>query len=359
AFAGEPLTSRRPPGYPFFLAVLYRLFGVRPEIVPFAQALLGALAALVVYALGLRLAGSRRVGLVAAAVYAIYPHYVYYAREVLSETLFFALFWSALALLAGARRSAAVSLRELIGAGLLLGLAALVRPVVLLFLPVVPLWALLVYRPRIRVACGAAAVVLVAACAVIAPWTVRNWRVHGQFVPITTMGGTTLLGGNNEVVADDPELYGQWIVPEHRLPGVAARIAGRSEVEADRIERDMAIDFLRENLRRVPELAAKKIARFLNPLPHVGRAERLLMALTYGPVLLLGLLGLVLSARRAWSGEPVVVAHLTVVFFLGVAAVFWGSSRFRLTIEVLLIILAVEVVLRAREHRRAGARARP
>jgi len=54
----------------------------------------------------------------------------------------------------------------------------------------------------------------------LTPWIVRNYRVFGEFIPLATEGGDTLLGGNNSVVAYNPEYYGHQNLP-NADPGVS------------------------------------------------------------------------------------------------------------------------------------------
>jgi 4-amino-4-deoxy-L-arabinose transferase-like glycosyltransferase len=69
--------------------------------------------------------------------------------------------------------------------GLLLGLAALTRPVAQILVPVVPLGYLLVER-RWQRALGASAVVSLGFVLIVGPWSIRNWVEHGS---LTASGG--------------------------------------------------------------------------------------------------------------------------------------------------------------------------
>lgn len=119
----EPL---RTPGYPLFLAAVYKLAGFRYEAVAAAQAALAALLSLLVFAIA-RAASTTRLALVAAWSTALYLPIAYYAALTLTD--FFATFLvtAGIAALLFARRSA----RPLPGivAGALLGWAVLTRPV--------------------------------------------------------------------------------------------------------------------------------------------------------------------------------------------------------------------------------------
>src|SRR5687768_16520773 len=74
----------RTPGYPAFVAVIYRLFGERTLPVAVAQAVVFALICLIVYATARRVAGERTAR-VAALMTALFPPLPYYGALVLTE----------------------------------------------------------------------------------------------------------------------------------------------------------------------------------------------------------------------------------------------------------------------------------
>ena len=76
-------------------------------------------------------------------------------------------------------------------AGLLAGAATLTRPAMLFFLALVALW--LITRRRVLVVVAIAAGSLL----VVAPWTARNYDVHGRFVLVAADGGVTFWTGNH------------------------------------------------------------------------------------------------------------------------------------------------------------------
>jgi hypothetical protein len=62
---------------------------------------------------------------------------------------------------------------------------------------------------------------------------------------------------------------------------------------------------------------------------------------SWGPVLILLLLGFFPSARYFWrTNQPGWILHLGILHFVVTALVFWGASRFRYPVEGLCIILA-------------------
>ena len=81
------------------------------------------------------------------------------------------------------------------------GVAILIRPAMLFFLPLARAVAAGWRRHAL------AAVAFVAGCAVVvAPWTVRNYRVYGRFVLVASEGGVTFWTGNHPLARGEGDL---------------------------------------------------------------------------------------------------------------------------------------------------------
>lgn len=189
----------RPPGYPYFLAGVYRIFGMgyfAPRVV---QMLLGLGSAVLAFLIGRRWFG-RGVGAVAALLMSVYWAFIYFEAEFHAPVLM--IFVTLLFMYTLGRWGERPSPSGAILPGLLLGLAALILPNVLLFGPFAALWMIIQLRhsdrgmrPSRIVAC--LTVFACATCVAIAPATIRNYRVSGEFVPITTNAGVNLYIGNH------------------------------------------------------------------------------------------------------------------------------------------------------------------
>ena len=87
-----------------------------------------------------------------------------------------------------------------IGTGAMVGLTALTRPTMGLFVLPAAAWAVWAAAKGARTrALAGAALLAVGAVAVVSPWTVRNFLVLGRFVPITTSSAEVFWIGNNPV----------------------------------------------------------------------------------------------------------------------------------------------------------------
>ncbi|MEO8634272.1 MAG: glycosyltransferase family 39 protein [Gemmatimonadales bacterium] len=195
----------RPPGYPAFLA-FWLVLGAGTLGVRLAQVALSAWSTVLMYRLGSRV-GGERVGRVAGLLFAFDPVLIAFSHRLWSETLFLTILLLILELLS---RDAANS-RWLQWAviGGLFGAGALVRPMLITFLPFLALW--LVWNTWVdRRSLGWAALrgpllnfsVAAACCLVVVlPWTLRNQRATGTFVLIDSNGPFNFLVGSQPEAA--------------------------------------------------------------------------------------------------------------------------------------------------------------
>jgi 4-amino-4-deoxy-L-arabinose transferase-like glycosyltransferase len=190
----------RAPGYPAFLALVGG--GVAPTdsvpaIVKAAQAIVGSLGVFIVGALAYRLAG-RRAAMLAGFGAAFYPPLVWIAGYAFSEALFWPIGLLAAWLLDQA--SDRTDPRLAAACGLVLGIGILIRPALVLFVPLAALW--LLYRKQWWVL----AAILIALLVVVGPWTLRNYRHHGRLVFVASEGGVTFWTGNHRLATGDGDM---------------------------------------------------------------------------------------------------------------------------------------------------------
>ncbi|MBX3396468.1 MAG: tetratricopeptide repeat protein [Phycisphaerae bacterium] len=285
----------RPPGYPYFLAAIYRCFGtgyLMPRVVQMALGLAGAALAFIV---GRRWFG-RVTGAVWAALMAVYWAFIYFEAEFHAPVLM--IFLTLTLTFAMGRWAEKPSPGRAALSGVLFGLSALVLPNVLLFGPFAFGWMLFVTRRRAaapptailndhgRTACREdvpvspflrgllhAIVFSVAAAAAISPATIRNYRVCGQFIPITTNAGINLYIGNH----DGAEGYCLVEIPElgrfetcFDYPALVRRLTAKlgrplSDPDVDRYFRDEAMRFIREHPAEFVRLTLRKALMFWGP----------------------------------------------------------------------------------------------
>jgi 4-amino-4-deoxy-L-arabinose transferase-like glycosyltransferase len=354
------------PLYAFFLSGLYWPFGHAWLVVGPAQVLVAAATAVIVLEIG-RKSRSIGVGVVAALIATLHPyvvwHDVHVNREILDGFLLSVL--ALLCLLAYERRSRLLAA----GVGAVAGLAVLGNSRLVVLPLVLAAYVAWPVRPR-RDAFVSAALVVVAAAVVVAPWVVRN-DVSVGCVAITT-DARALWKANNEnthaVLAN-----GKWIDDVPELPGappwpeLAADLTlGGTPTTIDecaqmRLYRDEVLDFWRDHPGEKARLAAQAVGMLWRPTFTVdsdaearsglaGTGRRVVEPVYMSLVYLLAIVGALLVPRRFLALVLLLVGTNTVM-----AMIFAGTVRYRAPFDFLLALLAAFAL----ERGWAWARGRP
>lgn len=313
---GYDMRSWRAPLYPGFLAGIYGLFGFSHVPVKIAQSLLGGGTAVLVY--GIARAIRPQAALVAGAAASLYLPLVASASEVMTETLFTFLLVLALYLSISTRPTPQDGGPRLMTVGVALGLAALTRPVALVLWPVEMLHSQFVGKGRWRRCLW----ISLGVVATVAPWTARNFAVHSAFVPISTHGGFVFARSNGP--SPDWKRADGWRIEKgtfERMPG---------EVERDRY-------WFAQGVQRVsgdPALYLRWVGeRFLRFWYFFQPGYNF----SFMVVLPLFAAGLLLFWRR--HGFDLLAAVIAAFVFI-FSTFLYGSARFRLPLEPLLILFA-------------------
>jgi dolichyl-phosphate-mannose-protein mannosyltransferase len=183
----------RPPGYALYLAAVYRALGHSFFAAQLVQNLLTSAACVLLVLAAKRLA-SWPAALVSGAIAALAPPLGYASSLVLPDALSALPLLLALVALAHLHPAWERGLAWSALAGALVGAGVWLRPNVVLLPPFLSLVVLAVAPDRRRGLLHAVALSL-AAVLVVAPITIRNYVVFGEFVPVSINGGLTLWQG--------------------------------------------------------------------------------------------------------------------------------------------------------------------
>jgi hypothetical protein len=291
-----------------------------------------------------RRVGGERLGLLAAALAAIYPPLVANESILMSESLYGLMI--ALTILTALWASEAPTWRRAAVLGAVIGLDALTRAEGLLLL------VLLVPFVVRRVRPGASRrylVALAAAAVVVAPWCVRNSLQFDRPLGISTGDGAVLAGANNEI-SYHGDRTGTWQFSALAVPA-SAGVDPHDDADIGEYQRGKGLDYLRAHDGRVPLVALARVLRTwglfpLDPSTHAHQesftsGRRLSVAwvtlaagwaataLALGGALLLRRRGLLCAALLA----PIALVTID-------SAVFYGDVRFREAADISLVVLA-------------------
>ena len=322
---GQP-TSMRPPLYSYVLAGFYQVFPDGPAAMRVLQAILDAVTCALVYGLTFR-----HFGVVAARVAGVLSIFslslLFATRHLLTET-FMAFFMVAIVY---SLDTALTSWRlgAFLFTGILVGLSTLTKGTTLplpamLLLPILAStqWK---WRPTLQ----AGAIVFAGFLVVLLPWTVRNYLVHGEVVPVATQIGWVA--------------YSSYAPPEGRIFGVytfdeTVEAAMRlPEPERSRELTDAAVGRILERPGELPRLLVLKFLYFVSPFDWEILGGDGVFNFLYALTLPLALYGLWLARTRGWR---LWLLATPPAFLLMLSLVLYGSPRLRLPVEPILTVLA-------------------
>lgn len=352
------------PAYPYFLGLVYTVFGPGGMVVQLVQAVLGAGSCVLACLATLRLFGARA-ALAAGLLLAAYPPALFFDGMIQKTSLGLFLATVLLAGLAAFPRRAgpwrAASL------GVVAGLLALTRENALLFAVAIPAWMAVRDRGATRVAergVHAAAFALGVAL-VLLPVGFRNLAVGDTFAITTSQLGPNFYIGNN------PQATGLYapLMPGRHTPdfeGSDARRAaewasgrplGAGEVSDYWLSR--SLEWIARSPGDFARLLVQKLLFTLNDyeIPDTedlyvhAEFSRLLAALLavlhFGVLLPLASAGLVFAWREREPGGAAVLVAALALLFTGAVAVFYVWARYRFPLVPLLLPFAGLALARA------------
>ena len=239
-------TAYLPPGMSFWLVGVYSIFGESLRAALLMNAVVGGLFTWLTYLTAARLVSPAAARL-AAVLTAVFPSLVLYAATLGYDPLLGCALFGAVALFVRREPATTHPWWYVAIIGVVLGVTTYLKPIGLL-LPAV--FGLSYRRQGASWPRTARNTVLMAAAlyAVITPWSIRNYRLFGEYVPLATNGGVALWVPHHE---------GASVLNQHEAPESAP---GTSEVERDRQCWRAAWAYIFAHpgqlLRRLPERAA-------------------------------------------------------------------------------------------------------
>ncbi len=359
--AGEP-TAHWSFLYTLYLTAVYGLFGPQPLIARLLQAVIaGVVLPWLTWRVSRRVFGDR-VGLIAAAISAVYVYFFYYAGALMTETFYIvSILWTmdCAMRIAAAGRAGFKRWLPWFELGLAMGVALLLRQLFMVVVPVVLLWLWwLAFRNDRRLAGSSAMLVrLAGSIAIVAimilPWTVRNYLAFGRLVPLNTNSGYAFFWGNHPIhnasfISILPETgpsYGDLIPNELR---------GLDEAALDQALLRRGMAFVAQDPVRYALLSLSRIKDYFMfwPSPDSGVVSNVARVASFGLLLPFMIVGL-LKARSALRTDPRAAAAswltpaaglaLLIAFvavYTAIHLLSWALIRYRLPVDAVLITFA-------------------
>lgn len=362
--AGEP-TAHWSYLYTLYLAALYKVFGPHPIIARLIQAVLaGVFQTVLLWRIGTRLFNPT-VGLIAAALNAVYIYFFYYAGALVTETFYITgilwIFDSAFRIVPVTNdpedgNPPGAGWKQWVEFGLAIGVTVLLRQVFLVMLPVLFLWIWWNYpgtevNPWLRRAGWSAVKGLGLATAVLAlmilPFTIRNQRAFGTFVLLNTNAGFAFFWGNHPVhgtsfmsiLPEGQPSYYDLIPPE---------LLSLNEAELDRALLERGLAFVTDDPGRFVLLSVSRLVDFFKfwPTPESGTLSNISRVGSFGISLPFVIFGFWVEWRHAWRNQSsngrraiLLLAAFALLYTL-IHLASWTLIRYRLPVDVILLIFA-------------------
>lgn len=333
--------------YTLYLSLIYLLFGPHPIVARVLQAVVvGILHPYITYRIGEKLF-TKTIGLVAAAVTAIYVYFFYYSAALMTEPLYITviLFILYFAIQLAENKDKKRDIKLGIALGISFGITLLLRQVILFFLPFTFLWIWIARFKRARSLPIASTILSVALIVLlILPVTLYNYSRFNRFVLLNTNSGYAFFWGNNPIhgtkfVPIFPTETYQELIPEE------VRHLDEAALDQELLKRGM--QFVMDDPTRFVQLSLSRIPPYFmfwyssdsSLLSNISRIG------SFGVFLPFMLYGLVLGVRKFdgfWNLllSPVGLLLLFAVVYSGVHILTWTLIRYRLPVDAVLIPFA-------------------
>jgi 4-amino-4-deoxy-L-arabinose transferase-like glycosyltransferase len=326
-FSDPLFPVNNPPLYSVFVAICLSLFGNDQVSVIIVQAVLDSLTVVVVY-FAMKEIFDIETALLSAGILSLYPFSVYLTMSIASEPLF--TFFLAGFVLSSVYAVRSTKVRDYCVSGILLGFATLMRGTtqfVPLMFPV--MFILLGKRGRDSIFCYSA--LCLTFVLVILPWTVRNYVVLDDFIPVGTTGGLVLLQGSSEkflIIDGKLEMYQTHIPP-----------AGSKHSQIDKYFANAGLKRNMVHLQTDPldfvSFMAKKLAR-LWYATESGNNHNLIL-LSQIPIYVFAVIGVILAQMK---GKTLTWMPLCVIAYF--VALHWLSlPLFRYMIPIMPYVIGL------------------
>jgi tetratricopeptide (TPR) repeat protein len=352
----------RAPFYPYFLGIIYKLFGHNYFIPRLIQHLIGSLSVILIYFLARKLF-DRKVAILSAVLSSIYGVLIYFEDELLLD--FLLVFFGVLLVLLLYRAEEKPKSSRFFTAGLVASLFAITRPNILIFIPFVLVWILFLLKVNLKRKIVFSLFFLIGFFMLILPVTVRNYLVGKDFVLISSQGGINFYIGNNPQAdgtsAFLPPYGDDWEYQDaaYEVQGGIGKIPRPSEVSDYYLKK--GTNFIIRSPQKFLSLFVKKAYLFWNSFESSNnqdiyffrRYSSLIRILPVGFWIIgpLSLVGILLSLK-SWRKYFLVLTFVLSYSFS--VLLFFVNSRFRLPVLPFLIVLSSFALIQLFEYARRG-----
>jgi 4-amino-4-deoxy-L-arabinose transferase-like glycosyltransferase len=227
------------------------------------------------------------------------------------------------------------------------GLATLMRPSWLLFLPFAGVLSLLLTTQRWK-QMAIVGLMFVSFCVTMTPWWIYTTVIAGRFVPTSLQVGASLYDGlHPEANGASDMRFVRDFVHEQRRADLQQKPNPKQLFE-DRLDERMkqaSLTWAKSHPGRVAQLAAIKFLRIWSPWPNAlefrSLSLRLVLMISYTPAMILAGIGLWRARKMGW---PLLLLVAPAIYFTLLHVIFVSSIRYRQPAMIPLLILSAFAV---------------
>ena len=335
------------PVYPLLLALIYGIFGFKSYgmVILVLHAALNATSAVLAYKTGELLFG-KGYAWIPYGLTLGYPLFAFWGMYVLTETTYVFTITLFLYFLARyANEAKQPNFKTLLLLGIAIGLSNLVRPLLLLYFPVLGFWIWWIQRWRLKTALRDFAIIVMMTVVVMSPWWIRNGIKYQQFIAVSNYGSYEFYLGNNPLTMTN--IYFTFSQPSFD-PEVKARIEKLPIAEQETEYKQLAVSYiLRHPVQFLQRTFAKEKNLFWQPVtPRDGDAYKMRGDQLDKWYLLTGVIGVLLSLFQLKKYSFLLLFTVYYSFIVSMITVVSGA-RYRLPVMPAIVLLGSLVLVMA------------
>ncbi len=338
---GKP-TLLRPPLYPYFISLVYYMFGYNQTLIVVIHILVNLLMIFIIYQIAVKVF-DRKTAFLSSFVLSLYPPFIWYLSRLYNENLFNILL--ALSVLYAVKIFSDISLKNSIIFGLLSGLTSLCKGQMIVY-PLVLLPGLIyVYQSDIAKVVKRFSLMLIFMLLVISPWTVRNYIVSGKFVLIQSGAAIHFMRGNalfeKNIGFSNPyhkNAMDEAFAKERKIIKQFESVNKRkiTELELTEVFDNIVMEYIKNN----PLRFIKKILTGCLQFWYLGesKVKSTGMAIIQFPLILFAIMGIYPVYKK--RSKLIIPVYSLIIFFTVIHAALLAISRYSIPVMPYVIILA-------------------
>ncbi|MCM8804605.1 MAG: glycosyltransferase family 39 protein [Candidatus Omnitrophica bacterium] len=330
---GTKFYAWRSPGFPFFLAFIYKIFGHNYLAAKIGLAFLSSLTCILLYFIA-KILVDGKTAFLSALIYSIYPASIFWTGYLAPETIIAFLLILSIFFLTKWDIENKRNLYLIFG-NLIFGYLCITRPT---FIILIPFIILTIFIKNKKNFLKELPLVVISFLIFSILWGIRNYKVLNHFIITSTEGGIVFFIANNEYSLSSPSgFYHAENIEEFK---------NLSEVEIDKILYKKTFEFIKKKPKLYIKLILNRFVRYWKFYPSTisgpgesyKKSHQIISFLSETPIIILGFLGIIKSFKyyHQW-----LLLYLPVFLYSGVSILIRTTIRYRFPIMGFLIIFAI------------------